>query len=358
MSRFADRYATFTPRQILSGLTTVVWVGILAWQIAGYFLTKSDERTGGAAQTAAAEYDGDALNALMRGAHEAIRTRDPGRFQKLFADSEAGRSAWNAVADLHVQHGALRPELVTTPPQIERLTPDVRVEDLTIEAWYDIRDEWSRQPPRVYHTTWMFVRVEGAWKLRALLFDTSTLGYDPLIGLMLEMSHVDRLALDMSWEESEDVTPLIAGALRAVARRDLTAFQRCSLDGVPQAACDRGIEKREWTRSWSFSQRTRPQYLYRLLSRPLKKVWWACERLETSPTGLIPLFTAYRTLSMPPKCTQLAFHIGIDGSAVPGDVESFSATWCAAFVGHRWLLTSLDIEDVRRARRGDYAAKW
>ena len=51
-------------------------------------------------------------------------------------------------------------------------------------------------------------------------------------------------------------------------------------------------------------------------------------------------------------------HIGYDGESVHGSIDGFTAKWCAAFIGQKWLLSSVSVDGIRGAWGGDKVARW
>ncbi|NIO29557.1 MAG: hypothetical protein GTO29_13500 [Candidatus Latescibacteria bacterium] len=337
-------------RQIISAIGTVFWVGILGWQFLSFFGNRDDNRTNGVKPPRAIvdEHDGEELVALMRGAHEAVLKSDSKRFKSLFARTGAGETAWSAIQRHRRDYGNYLSGIVMTPLQIDRVTADIHVRELIIQAWYDFRQDHTVSGTPVHHTTWRFRRDGDAWKLDYLRIDTSALDYDRTIPILMNLSYSKLVSLNMDWEASVDPRPVLAKALRAMAREDVEALKQCSIGGVILHAHERDIELPASRERRFMNQRIR-EYAEECLYEDTERMWRYCRKLETTPTGLIQFFTAYRIVSMPSHCTQVKFYMGFDGNNVPAQVGSFSVAWSAKYVSQKWLAASLEVKGVRRA---------
>jgi hypothetical protein len=339
-------------KKVLSVLGTVIWVGVLTWQLFDYFGGKGggDQKAGEREVVSATvdEHDGKELVSLMRGANEAVTANDPRRFESLFAEPGAGKSAWSAVQRFQREYGVYSTGVVTTPPEIDRATTDVHLRALTMEAWYDFTRDHTVNGPSVAHTTWQFYRSDDGWKLDHLRIDTSMSDYSEIIPILMKMSYGELMSLNMDWEESVDPTPVLAGALRAIGRKDVEMLKRCAVGGVIVQAFDEDVELPDLYHGHRTSVRLKRKNAEKALYGQIDRLWRYCRKLESSPTGLIPYFTAYHVVSMPSGCTQLRFNVEFDGGGVPAPVESFFVEWRAAFVAHKWLAGSLQVKNIRR----------
>jgi len=338
-------------KKLLSGAGSLVWIGILAWQLLGGLAgrDKADLDEPAAHLVVVDEQDGGELAALMQGAHEAIVARNPGQFRRLFAGENGGTLAWRRIERYQRKYGNYVKDVMTTAPVLDRALTDVHVRALVVEVWYDFSRDHTISVTPLHKTTWKFERDGSEWRLENVALSASWFEYEGMVRRLLHTPHVDMVSLDMDWEESVDPSPVLAQFLRAASRKDVAGLQRCATNGVVLQAELRDVDLPNVHNGSRFVGQMSAAYAKNALHKQIGRLQKASRRLDTSPSGLIPYFTAYRVVSMPAECTQLQMWIEFDGGGVPAPVSSFAVDWCAAFVAHKWLAISLEVTNIRSA---------
>jgi hypothetical protein len=330
-------------KKLLSAIGSVFWIAVLVWQFHDDIGGKNASDAGGRTNARAIvdEQDGAELVALMNNAHDAIVARSQKQFETLFVGKSAPRVAWRAIQRYRDDYGHYELGLVTTPPGIERSVTDVHVTDLTIEAWYDFSADHTVKITPIHHTIWRFEREGEGWKLAALHVKATTSGYEGTVQRLYNTPYPTLAALNMDWEESVDPSPLLAQALRAVAREDVIELQRCATNGAVLQASVNDVELPDVHNGSRYVGGMSTTYAEDAIRKQIRGIRRTSDALETSPTGLIPFFTAYRVVSMPADCTQLRVNIAFDGDGVPAPVNGFMVDWCGAYIANKWLAVHL-----------------
>jgi hypothetical protein len=332
-----------TVKKLLSALGSIFWIGVLVWQFHGDSGGKGDAGETARPRAVVDERDGGELAALMKDAHDAVVAGAPNRFEKQFAGKSAARKAWRTVQRHQEDYGHYETGVVTTPPEIERAVTDIHVQSLTIEAWYDFSGDHTFDVTPIHRTHWKFERDGESWKLASMSVKATTFGYEGAVQRLSNTPYATLMALNMDWEESVDPSPIFAQALRATAREDVIELQRCATNGAVLQASVNDVELPDVHNGSRYVGGMSRTFAEDALRKQIHRIRRASDRLETTPTGLIPFFTAYRVVSMPAGCAQLRVHIEFDGSGVPAPVGSFNVGWCAGYIAHKWLVISLEV---------------
>ena len=295
------------------------------------------------------EHDAAELAALMDGAREAVLASDAEGFRALFAEAgqTRGQESWDRLGAVKGELGDYIFKRLLTPPELVRATSDTHVENLELKAWFDYSSPQT-YTLQTHSTTWSFLRVEetGQWRLDALVVDPTGDEYNPVITDLVLMPEDERLRLGMSSEAAAGSAPQLTRTLQALMDDDIERLKDVTIDGVLFRARDKGVQLQVVENGDTGPGLVIRNRILRSWRHWINHVGWYRHKLKIAPEDALPYFNAYDIILMPEHCTQVGMVISFQDRGVPKDSAGLTVSWEAGYIGDRWLMDYLLVDEI------------